>query len=82
MTTTIHHTPTNSIISMDDADLAADIALVLDLKYVARQPHAVALVEEAGRAHGYAPEDVAPTSALVRDAQAIIAAHAAPAVES
>lgn len=80
--TTIHHTPTNSIISMDDATLAADIAFALDIKYVAQQPHAVALVEEAGASLGYAPEDVAPTSALVRSAQATLAAHAGRAGES
>ncbi len=80
--TTIYHRPSNSLISMDDAALAADIALVLDLKYLAQQPHAVALVEEAGASMGYAPEDVALTSGLVRSAQAIIAAHAAPAAES
>ncbi len=79
--TTIYHTATNSLIEMDDADLAADIAFMLDIKYLAQQPHAVALVEETGASLGYAPEDVAPTSALVRSAQAIIAAHAARAVE-
>ncbi len=80
--TTIHHTPSNTLIALDDDVLAADIAFVLDLKHLAQQPHAVALVEETGVSLGYASEDVATASALVRDAQAIIAAHAAPAGES
>ena len=79
--TTIHHTLTNTVISMDDAALAADIAFMLDIKYLAQQPHAVALVEEAGASLGYASDDVALASALVRDAQAILAAHAARALD-
>ncbi len=73
---TIYHRPSNTLIALDDADQAADIAFVLDLKHLAQQPHAVALVEETGASLGYASEDVATASALVRDAQAILAAHA------
>ncbi len=79
---TIYHRPSNTLIALDDADQAADIAFALDIKYVAQQPNAAALVEQVGASLGYAPEDVAPTSALVRSAQARMAAHAARAVES
>jgi len=79
--TTIYHRPSNSLIEMDDATLAADVALVLDVVRLAQQPAAVALVAEAGASLGYASEDVEPTIALVREAQAILAAHAGRVVE-
>lgn len=76
--TTIYHAATNSLLQMDDAALAADAALALSLKHLAQQPHAVALVAEAGAALGYGPKDLAPTITLVRAAQAIRARDIAP----
>ncbi len=79
---TIYHRRSNTLIALDDADQVADIAFVLDIKHLAQQPHAIASVEEAGASLGYAPEDVTLVSGLVRSAQATLAAHAGPAVES
>jgi len=70
--TTIHHTATNTLIQMDDAALAADVALALDLKRLAQRPHAVALIQDVGATLGAAPEYVKLAISLVREAQKIL----------
>jgi len=73
--TTIHHTATNTLIQMDDAALAADIALALDLKHLAQRSPDAALIQDAGAALGYGPEDVALAVALVGATQEILVRH-------